>query len=141
MNVLVFGASGGTGHALVEQGLARGHAITAFLRRPEKLTIRHENITIHQGDVRDRASVESALQGRDAAISALGGASLIKREPAFVVGIHNIVSSMEKASARRFVYLSADTVRDARKQFNLLRKIFVPLYSARRPRITNSTRA
>src|SRR5215469_15265263 len=81
MKVLVFGASGGTGHELVEQGLARGHAITAFVRRPEKLTIRHENIIIHQGDVRDRASVESALQGRDAAISALGGASLIKRSP------------------------------------------------------------
>jgi len=34
---------------------------------------------------------------------------------------------MEQASARRFVYLSADTVRDARKQFNLPRKLLVPL--------------
>jgi putative NADH-flavin reductase len=127
MKVLVFGASGGTGHELAQQGLARGHAITAFVRRPEKFTIRHEKIKIHQGDVRDRASVESAVRDQDAAISALGGASLIKREPAFVVGIHNIVSSMEQASARRFVYLSADTVHDARKQFNLLRKLLVPL--------------
>lgn len=127
MNVVVFGASGATGRELAEQGLARGHVVTAFVRRPERFTIRHANIKIHQGDVSDRVLVESAVQGQDAAISALGGASLTKREPAFVVGIHNIVSSMERASVRRFVYLSADTVRDARNELNRLRWLLVAL--------------
>jgi putative NADH-flavin reductase len=127
MYVLVLGASGGTGRELAEQGLAQGHVVTAFVRRPARFPIRHANIKIHQGDVSDRRSVESAVQGQDAAISALGGASVIRREPTFVVGTHNIVSSMEQAGVRRFVYLSADTVRDARNQFNLLRKIIVPL--------------
>jgi len=127
MNVLIFGASGGTGRELAEQAVAHRHMVTAFVRRPEKFTIHHANIKIHQGDVSDRASVESALQGQDAAISALGGASLFKREPAFVVGIHNIVSSMERASIRRFIYLSADTVRNARNKFNALRKLLIAL--------------
>ena len=32
MNVIVFGPTGGTGRALIEQGLAMGHAMTAFFR-------------------------------------------------------------------------------------------------------------
>jgi putative NADH-flavin reductase len=127
MNVLIFGASGGTGRELTEQGLARGHVVTAFVRQPGRFMIRHANVNIHQGDVSDRASVERAVQGQDAAISALGGASLIKREPALVVGIHNVVSSMERASVRRLVYLSADTVRDARKEFSQLRRLLIAL--------------
>jgi putative NADH-flavin reductase len=127
MHVLLFGASGGTGRELAEHGAAQGHVVTAFVRHPARFPIHHANIKIHQGDVSDRRSVESAMQGQDAAISALGGASLTRREPTFVVGMHNIVSSMELARVRRFVYLSADTVRDARNQFNLLRKIVVPL--------------
>lgn len=34
MKILVFGASGGTGQELVEQGLAAGHEMTAFVRDP-----------------------------------------------------------------------------------------------------------
>ena len=34
MRFLVFGASGRTGRELVRQGLERGHAVGAFVRRP-----------------------------------------------------------------------------------------------------------
>jgi putative NADH-flavin reductase len=127
MNVVVFGASGGTGLELAKQGLTQGHVVRVFVRQPAKFSISRANSQIYQGDVGDRASVEGALRGQDAVISALGGASVMRREPAFIVGIHNIISSMEEAGVRRFVYLSADTVREARYQFNLLRKVVVPL--------------
>jgi len=44
MKILIFCASGATGHELVKQGLALGHAVTAFVRTPEKLKIRHNNL-------------------------------------------------------------------------------------------------
>jgi nucleoside-diphosphate-sugar epimerase len=40
VNVTVFGATGGVGAHLVDQGLARGHAITALVRDPARLPAR-----------------------------------------------------------------------------------------------------
>ena len=50
-NIIVFGASGGTGLEVVEQALEAGHHVTAILRHPDKFTIRHEQLRIIQGDV------------------------------------------------------------------------------------------
>ena len=38
MNLLIIGATGGTGRSLVEQALAQGHAVTAFVRNPASFT-------------------------------------------------------------------------------------------------------
>lgn len=72
MNLLVFGATGGTGRALVRQALDHGHAVTAFARDPNKVTIRHEKLSIVQGDILNYNSVEAAVKGHDAVVSALG---------------------------------------------------------------------
>lgn len=37
MNIVVLGASGGTGRLIVEQALAAGHEVVAFVRTPAKL--------------------------------------------------------------------------------------------------------
>jgi uncharacterized protein YbjT (DUF2867 family) len=62
MNVLVFGASGGTGRELVRQALTQGHVVTAFARDPAKLDINHANLRIAQGNVADYAAVERAVK-------------------------------------------------------------------------------
>src|SRR5579872_2508590 len=72
MNVIVFGSTGGTGRALVEQALAQGHVVTAFARNPAKVTMTHENLRVAKGDMMDSESVKAALRGQDAALSALG---------------------------------------------------------------------
>jgi putative NADH-flavin reductase len=61
MNVLVFGASGGTGREVVQQALAQGHSQTAFVRAPAKFDINHAHLTVVQGDVADYAAVERAV--------------------------------------------------------------------------------
>jgi putative NADH-flavin reductase len=127
MNILVFGASGRTGRELVKQALAQGHRVSAFVRRPAAFDLAHPQLQVVQGDAADRAAVERAVSDQDAVICALGGANLFTREPAVVVGVHNIIIAMEEAGTRRLIYLSADTVRDSRDQLNALRKVFVPL--------------
>src|SRR5205807_9565946 len=56
-----------------------------------------------------------------------GAATLLKRDQAVLVGVHNIIMAMEETGIRRLIYLSADTVRATRDELNALRKVFVPL--------------
>jgi putative NADH-flavin reductase len=71
MRVIVFGATGGTGRCLIEQGLQRGFEMTAFVRRPERARGYDPRVTLVRGDA-DAAAVANAIQDRDAALSGLG---------------------------------------------------------------------
>jgi putative NADH-flavin reductase len=72
MNLLILGATGGTGRALVQQALEQGHVVTAFARDPSKIRASHSNLRIVKGDVLDYDSVEAAVRSQDAVLSALG---------------------------------------------------------------------
>ncbi len=72
MNLLIIGATGGTGRALVDQALTQGHTVTAFVCNPAKIKPMRERLTLVQGDVLHYESVERAVQGKDAVLSALG---------------------------------------------------------------------
>jgi len=72
MKLLIFGATGGTGRQLVEQALAQGHEVTAFVRNPAKMTTQHEKLRVVKGNIMDCHSVGAAVAGQDAIFSALG---------------------------------------------------------------------
>src|SRR5262249_51890323 len=50
----------------------QGHRVTAFARDPAKIRVAHENLRVVRGDVSDYASVEAAVAGQEAVLSALG---------------------------------------------------------------------
>jgi NAD(P)H-binding len=50
MNVLIFGAPGGTGMQLVNQALERGHCVTAFVQEPARLKRTHPALHCIAGD-------------------------------------------------------------------------------------------
>ena len=72
MKLLVFGATGGTGREIVARALAQGHVVTVFVRNPAAISTKHDHLKLVQGNVLDYASVEAAIQGQDAVVSALG---------------------------------------------------------------------
>ena len=72
MKLLVLGASGGTGKQLVQQALGQGHLVTAFVRDPAKIEVPHPNLRVVRGDVLQPDTVEAAVAGQDAVLSALG---------------------------------------------------------------------
>ena len=72
MKLLVFGATGGTGREIVAQGLDQGHVVTACVRNPAAITTKHAKLNLAQGDILDYPSVEAAVQGQEAVLSALG---------------------------------------------------------------------
>jgi putative NADH-flavin reductase len=86
MNLLILGATGGTGRALVEQALEHGHTVTAFARDPSKVRTTHQNLRIAQGNILDYASLETALRGQDAALSTLGARVGVGPFMAIVIG-------------------------------------------------------
>lgn len=114
MKLLIFGASGGTGRHLVEQALARGHQVTAFVREITKVGIKHMNLTIVQGDALDQAAVERAVPGHDAVLSTLGAPAL-KTGTIRSEGTRNIVRAMERAGIRRLISQASLGYGDSRK--------------------------
>ncbi len=126
MRLLVFGATGGTGRALLDQGLAQGHEVTAFVRNPAALAAR-AGLTIVAGDVTDAAAVSRAVAGQEAVLSALG-----PRGGGYGVlpgGVQNIVTAMRQAGVRRLIHVSSFGVGDSLAQMGwAARQIVVPLF-------------
>jgi putative NADH-flavin reductase len=48
---------------IVEQALAAGHEVVAFVRNPSKILSKHERLKIVQGDATNAARVEEAVAG------------------------------------------------------------------------------
>ena len=128
MKLLIFGASGATGRVLVSAALARGHAVTSFVRTASKLAVSHENLKVIVGDVADRQAVKRAVVGHEAVFSCLGVGVPLKHDPAVVAGIGFIVDAMQRTGPARLIYLSFLGVRDSRRQLGpLLGGVIVPL--------------
>jgi putative NADH-flavin reductase len=108
-NIIVFGASGGTGLEVVEQALEAGHHVTVILRHPDKFSIRHEQLRVIQGDVLQPQTYENLFFGVDVVISCLGTRN---REPTTVYseGMMNILTGMQKVDVTRIICLSAGAV-------------------------------
>ena len=68
--IVLIGASGFIGSAILKEALDRGHRITAVVRRPERITTSHSNLIIKQGDVSSVSTVTEVCKGADAVISA-----------------------------------------------------------------------
>lgn len=119
MKVIVFGASGGTGRHIVEQALEAGHKVTAFVRTPTKLEIKHANLNVFQGDVTNVEKVEQSIIGQDAVLSALGPT----RPPVpgmMKTAAKNIVAAMEKHGVKRIISTTGGGVRDPQDQPKLI---------------------
>jgi putative NADH-flavin reductase len=57
MKIAIFGSSGNVGKLLVEQALAEGYDVVAYARNPSKLTIKHDHLTIMQGELSDEVMI------------------------------------------------------------------------------------
>ncbi len=103
MKLLILGATGGVGRHLVEQGLSRGHQLTALVRHPEKLNDGRVNVV--PGDVLDPAAVEKAVVGQDAVVYAIG-TRRPGRTTLFSDSARILIEAMGRQSARRLVCIT-----------------------------------
>ena len=68
-NVLLIGATGFVGSAILQELVLRGHDVTALVRNTEKLQS-NANVVAVKGDVADIESLTNLMKGKDAVISA-----------------------------------------------------------------------
>ena len=68
--IVLIGASGFVGSAILNEALDRGNKVTAVVRHPEKITKVHKNLVVKQGDVSFSDTVTDMSKGADAVISA-----------------------------------------------------------------------
>jgi putative NADH-flavin reductase len=122
MKLLVFGATGGTGRQCVDQALAQGHQVTAFVRQSAALTVQHPDLTIIQGDITDQDAVQRAIPGHDVVISALGtrGGPAVLPE-----GTRNILEAMASHGVRRSLWVSSFGAGDSLKQMGWLSQTLI----------------
>ncbi|VDC01135.1 unnamed protein product [Peniophora sp. CBMAI 1063] len=71
VKVLVVGASGRIGSAVVKACIERRHTVTAYVRTPGKLeqSLR-EKARVVQGDAKDKEALVKAMEGQDAVVQA-----------------------------------------------------------------------
>jgi putative NADH-flavin reductase len=123
MKLVVFGASRGVGLQVVEQALEAGHLVTAFVRSPEKFTLKHAHLNVLQGDSLDAVAVEQAIKGHEAVVSALGPS----RPPVphmMEISARNIVSAMEKHNVKPLVSTTGAGVRQPEDQPKWIDRFF-----------------
>jgi len=70
--ILLLGANGRTGREVLHRALDEGHTVTAVVRSPDRLEVRHERLQIQVGSACDSAFLEEIMPGHDAVISTLG---------------------------------------------------------------------
>ena len=112
MKVIVFGATGGTGREIVDQALARGHEVTAFVHETPMAAPANEEASENSrlrfvtGDVLNFAQVQQAIQGQEAVICALGSKSLGKTTVRSA-GTSHIIKAMVAEQVDRLLVVSA----------------------------------
>ena len=69
-NVVLIGASGFAGTAILNELLHRGNKVTVIVRNPEKISINDANLAVFKADVSDVEAITNICKGKDAVISA-----------------------------------------------------------------------
>jgi uncharacterized protein YbjT (DUF2867 family) len=108
MKVLVTGASGFIGQALVPRLASRGHEVRALARHAEGVAAR-PHVEPFRGDLLDPASLERAAEGMDAIVHlacATGIAHNAQVRRVNVDGTRALLDAAQRHNVRRFVFVS-----------------------------------
>jgi len=111
--VLVTGASGFVGSAVLAELLARGKSVRALVRATSPLAnLPREGIEIVQGDLRDPKAMTAAMQGVRYLFHVAADYRLWARDPgeimtANVEGTRNVMQAASQAGVARIVYTSS----------------------------------
>nr|WP_246710513.1 MULTISPECIES: SDR family oxidoreductase [unclassified Martelella] len=125
--VLVLGATGGTGRAIVQRLNDLGHVPVALVRSPEKA--KDLNAVIVEGDASDAAALDKAMAGVDVVISALGTpVSPFRQVTLLSTATKAVISAMKRRGIRRLVAITGIGAGNSRGHGGFLfNRIIMPL--------------
>jgi uncharacterized protein len=105
VKVILIGATGFVGAAVMNEALDRGHCVTAVARHPETLAIR-ERLTPATLDVSDVSALSAVIKGHEALISAFNpGWKNPRLYEDQVRGTTAIITAVKKAGLKRVLWV------------------------------------
>lgn len=125
MNILVIGATGGTGREIVAQALAAGHTVTALVRNPARVKLSDPRLKVLKGNVLDYQTVESAMKGQESVLSALGHKRWFVPTSILSAGTANIIRAMRTCGVKRLICETSLSVGDSAGRLGLYYSLFV----------------
>jgi putative NADH-flavin reductase len=106
MKIALIGATGFVGSAILKEALDRDHEVRAIVRNPEKLKVKHERLSVVQGNAMDTNKLAEQLQGNEVVISAYnagwGNPNLYQE---FLQGAQNIQQSVRESGVKRLLVI------------------------------------
>ena len=122
--LLILGATGGTGLHVVSQALDAGNEVTAYVRHPAKLQVKHERLRVVVGPIADDAMpFREAMSGQQAVISTLGRGLSLQSEHVIERCVPPMLAAMKAGGVGRLIFTSAIGVGAAYAEAPLLSKL------------------
>jgi len=108
MKVIIFGATGFSGQAILAETIKQGHDVTVLVRDSSKVKINHNNLRIVEGNVLDSQKVAFVIQNQEAVIQCLGVGGKGDGKPTNFISDATkiIVDEMQKQNIKRLIALS-----------------------------------
>jgi putative NADH-flavin reductase len=108
MKVIIFGATGFSGQAILAEAIKQGHEATVLVRDSSKVKINHNNLRIVEGNVLDSQKVAFVIQNQEAVIQCLGVGGKGDGKPTTFISDATkiIVDEMQKQNIKRLIALS-----------------------------------
>lgn len=116
MKIALFGATGRVGRNILLLLLKKNIEVTVLVRDLEKVQP-HDRLTVLQGDAKNRADIERALEYADAVISALG----TDQTTVLTESITHIIATMKSRNIRRIITIGTAGILTSRIEPELLR--------------------
>ena len=108
MKVTIFGATGFSGQAILADSIKQGHEVTILVRDASKIPIKHQNLTIIEGNVLNPQTVASVLHHQEAVIQCLGVSGKGDGKPTTFISDATkiIVDEMQNQKIKRLIAMS-----------------------------------
>jgi len=81
LKIIVYGSTGRVGSRVITEALSRGHQVTAVSRDATRITQRHDNLSVVQGELLDSNSVADLVAGQDLVVVSVRGSVGDSRDP------------------------------------------------------------
>lgn len=108
--ILLTGATGVVGSALLPRLLEEGHEVRCLVRDPRRLGADRVRVQLSLSDLGDPRGLRHAVRGADTVIhlaAAIRDQPPLRLEEVTALGTHRLLSAAERAGVRRFVFFSA----------------------------------
>lgn len=105
-DIILIGATGFVGSAILEEALSRGHKVTALVRNPEKIQVKNENLTVLKVDATDVEALSKVAAGKDAVISSYNpGWGNPRQYEEILENNPKIIEGVKKAGVQRLLFV------------------------------------